>query len=82
MIAVQRGALAAAVSVTLTAALGLLALALAGTELTLESVVNSCVRSGGIVLAIGVVALLVSFVVAFRSLPVRGANPGRRMGRE
>jgi hypothetical protein len=68
--------LSSAIAVTLVAALGLLAVALTGNELTLEAAVHSCVQSGGTILAIGIFALLAGFVVAFTGLPVRRGSNG------
>ena len=61
------------VTVSLATVLGLLAVALTGSELTLERV-RGCVQSGGIVMAVGMVALLAAFVVSFSGITVRRAK--------
>jgi hypothetical protein len=73
MTTIQRGALASVVAVTLVAALGLLAVALTGSELSLETV-RGCMQSGGSILAVGLVALLMAFVVAFSRIGVRSSG--------
>jgi protein-S-isoprenylcysteine O-methyltransferase Ste14 len=77
---IVRGALVTGVAVTLAVALLILSVALTGEELTLEASFRSCVRSGGVLLAVAAVALVAGLVIALRGVPsVREAD--RRIGR-
>ncbi len=69
-------ALRAIIAVSIVAALGLLTVALLGTETSLAAVVRSCIQTGGSLLAVGIVALLAGLVLAFSVL--RTNRPGDR----
>ena len=77
MNSVARGALASSVAVTIGAALLLLSVALTGEELSFEAAVRSCFRSGGVLLAVGVFALVTGLLVALKSTP-SASEPSRR----
>ena len=68
MRAIVRAVLLSSVAVTLAATLLVLSVALAGQEITFETAVRSCIRFGGVLLAVAALAFVVGLAVAAKSL--------------
>jgi len=73
---IVRATLFTSLAVALAATLLVLSVALTGQELTLEAALRSCIKSGGLLLAVAALALVAGLALAARALSrPRDAGP-------